>query len=401
MKILQINSVSGIGSTGRIVLDIHGALLENGQQSIVAYGRGEAGGCSASIKIGNKFDNYVHGAKTRVFDKHGLGSRRATRKFIEKIIGTNPDLIHLHNIHGYYINIKFLFNFLVEYGKPVVWTLHDCWSFTGHCAHFDYIGCERWKVQCHNCPQKREYPSSILFDNSSQNFELKKGLFNKVKKLTIVTPSSWLESLVKNSFLKESRTKVINNGIDLEAFKPTDSGFREKHGLLDTFIILGVANVWGERKGLEHFIELSRILDENCKIVLVGLTGRQIRSLPRNMVGIEKTTSTVELAEIYSAADIYVNPTLEDTFPTTNIESLACGTPVVTFNTGGSPESVPEDFGVVTTEKTAKGILQGIAEVQTSGKLKDRTAMLAFVRGTFSNYLMCGKYLDLYNETLN
>ena len=204
MKILMINSVCGFGSTGRIVLDLCSELEKDGFECAVAYGRGNASGNVKIIKIGNKFDNYVLGFKTRIFDKHGFSSTRATKKFIQNLKDYNPDIIHLHNLHGYYLNIETLFKYLKESNKKVIWTLHDCWAFTGHCSYFDYVGCSKWKIKCENCIQKNQYPESKIIDNSRWNYEKKKELFTSLKKenLQIVTPSVWLADLVKQSFLK-------------------------------------------------------------------------------------------------------------------------------------------------------------------------------------------------------
>ncbi|MBU3197732.1 glycosyltransferase [Clostridium estertheticum] len=360
MKVLQINSVCGYGSTGRIATDIYRILEEQGHECLIAYGRGTAHEGINSIKIGTKFDNYMHVAKTRLFDLHGFASRKATKEFIKKAKEYDPDVIHLHNIHGYYINIELLFNYLKETNKPVVWTLHDCWAFTGHCAYFDYVCCDKWKNGCDRCPQKSSYPQSLLKDNSKHNYANKKELFTGVKNVTIVTPSKWLSNLVKESFLKEYDVKVINNGIDLNVFNPKDKNiFRKKYNLEEKFIILGVASIWEERKGSRYFLEISKLIDKNSRIVLVGLNDKQLSTLPQNIIGIKRTNNIEELAEIYSAADVYVNPTLEDNFPTTNLEALACGTPVITFNTGGSVESVDESCGIV----VKKGNIEGLFEI--------------------------------------
>lgn len=346
MKVLQINSVCGIGSTGRIATDIHNVLIKKGYESYIAYGRGLPKNCDNVIKIGTSFDNYIHVFKTRLLDMHSFGSRKPTLKFIKRIIEIDPDLIHLHNIHGYYVNIEILFKYLMEANKPVVWTLHDCWSFTGHCCHFDYVSCDKWKVGCFNCPQTRVYPKSFLLDNSKRNYLLKKDFFTRINNLTIVTPSIWLSNLVNQSFLKKYPIHVINNGIDLTIFKPIQSDFRQKYNLAKKYIILGVANNWEDRKGLDFFLKLSNVLDEDDIIVLVGIDNKQRSKLPRNILGIEKTNSAYELAAIYSAADVFVNPTLEDNFPSVNLEALACGTPIITFDTGGCAETIDEYTGV-------------------------------------------------------
>lgn len=368
MKVLQINSVCGIGSTGRIATDIHNNLIEQGHESYIAYGRDLPINCDNTIKIGTKLDNYTHVIETRILDRHGLGSRRATLRLIDEIKELDPNIIHLHNIHGYYVNIQILFNYLKETNKPVVWTLHDCWSFTGHCSHFDLIGCNKWQTGCFDCPQKKSYPSSILIDNSRNNYRIKKELFTGLNNLTIVTPSEWLANLVMKSFLKEYPIKVINNGIDLEIFKPTKSNFREIYNIKNKFVILGVATAWGTSKGIDYFIKLSKLINEDEIIVMVGLKEKQIKELPGNIIGITRTNSAKELAEIYSAADVFINPTLSDTFPTTNLESLACGTPVITFNTGGSPESIDEDCGFVVEKENLEELLVKIRVVKEKGK---------------------------------
>lgn len=363
MKVLQINSVCGVGSTGRIATDLYKVLEEQGHECVIAYGRGTAPEGIKTIRIGTDFDNYMHVAKTRVFDKHGFGSTKATKEFIEKVKEYNPDVIHLHNIHGYYINIEILFNYLKETNKKVVWTLHDCWAFTGHCSHFDYIRCNKWKDKCEKCHQKKEYPSSILKDNSNWNYEKKKQLFTSVNNMTIVTPSKWLARLVEKSFLSKYPIKVINNGIDLNVFKPIKSDFREKYNLKDKTIVLGVASVWTEKKGFNYFIELANRLDDYFKIVMVGVTKKQKRMLPENILSITKTNNPKELAEIYSAADIFLNPTLEDNFPTTNIEALACGTLVITFNTGGSGECINKYTGKIVDLNEIKNLSNFIEEL--------------------------------------
>lgn len=394
MKVLQINSVCGTGSTGRIVVDLYKVLESQGHECKIAYGRGDAPNDVNTIKIGNKFDNYWHVFKTRVFDKHGFGSLNATKKFIKKIKEYNPDVIHLHNIHGYYINIEILFNFLKEFDKPVVWTLHDCWAFTGHCSYFDYIGCDRWKERCHSCPQKSTYPSSKFFDNSKFNYEKKKELFTSIKNMTIVTPSIWLGDLVKKSFLKIYDVKVINNGIDLKVFKPNEGNFRKKYKLEDKFIVLGVASVWSNRKGLKYFKDLSKNLEDDHKVVLVGINEKQKRLLPSNIITINRTNSTKELAEIYTAADIFVNPTLEEVLGMTNLEALACGTPVITFDTGGSTECIDNTCGFVVEKGDVNSICNIIENI-------DKYTLTKYCVQKAKNYNIIDKfneYIKLYCE---
>lgn len=398
MNILQINSVCGIGSTGRIATDLHSILLSQKHQSTIAYGRDEAKNCHHVIRIGSKIDNYLHVAKTRIFDKHGFGSTAATKKFIGKIIELNPDVIHLHNLHGYYLHIRLFFEYLKKANKPVIWTLHDCWAFTGHCSYFDFIGCDRWKIKCHDCPLKKEYPKSLFIDNSIENYNKKKELFTGVPSLTCVTPSKWLAELVKQSFLSEYSVKVINNGIDLTIFKPTSSNFRTKYSLKDEFILLGVASGFGERKGYSYFIELSKQLKPDEKIVLVGLSEKQIKHLPNEIIGIAKTNSTKELAEIYSAADVFINPTLEDNFPTTNLEALACGTPVITFNSGGSPECLDTCCGLIVERGDLQGLVTAIATVRRNSKEFYTKYCQKRARDIFDKNVNFSEYIELYEH---
>ena len=354
MKILQINSVCGRQSTGKIAASIKKELNRNGHTCVIAYGEENSIVDADDYHIGSEKDRYIHGVYTRMLDAHGFASQKATQRLIHFIENFKPDIIHLHNLHGYYLHVESLFRFLKAYKVPVVWTLHDCWPFTGHCTYFSFIGCEKWKEVCNNCPQHMEYPSSIL-DRSEKNFRLKKELFSEIENLTIVTPSYWLKSLVKQSFLQKHNCVVIPNGIDINVFRKRNSSLREKYRLEGKKIILGVASVWNTRKGLPYFCELAHILDDSYQIVLIGLSKKQIIELPKEILGISNTENQVQLAQWYSTADVFVNPTLEDNYPTTNIESIACDTPVITFDTGGSGESAAQ-YGTVLREKTAEAI---------------------------------------------
>ena len=347
MKVLFINSVCGIGSTGRICTDLAQEYEAHGHEVKIAYGRNAfvpEKYQKYAVRIGTDFDVKWHGVMSRLFDAHGLASKSATKNFLKWAEEYKPDLLWLHNIHGYYINYELLFEWIKSHPEmEVKWTLHDCWTFTGHCSHFTFVKCYKWKTHCENCPQKKRYPTSLFLDRCSQNFERKKQAFTGVKNMTLITPSKWLADLVKQSFLKEYPVVVRYNTIDANVFKPTPSDFREKYGLQNKKIVLGVASVWDERKGLDDFLWLADKLDDSYQIVLVGLSQKQLERLPKNVIGIASTNSPQELAEIYTAADVFVNPTYEDNYPTTNLEAQACGTPVITYRTGGSPESVPEE----------------------------------------------------------
>ena len=343
MKYLFVNSVAGFGSTGRIAAEKCRELMAQGNQCLLAYGRDKAN-CDdiPTIRIGTDRDYKLHGAMNRIFDNQGFGSKAATRAFLEQVCQYDPDVIWLHNIHGYYIHIGLLFDYLKKSGKKVIWTLHDCWTFTGHCAYFDFVGCDKWETGCHNCPQKGAYPASLLLDNSRKNYENKRALFTGVPNLTLITPSQWLAELVKKSFLKEYPVEVVYNTINTGVFKPTSGDFRRKYGLENRKIVLGVASVWEERKGLRDFVKLAEKLDDSFHIVLVGLTPELKKQLPEKILALPRTNSAVELAEIYSAADVFVNPTYEDNYPTVNLEARACGTRVISYDTGGSRETLSE-----------------------------------------------------------
>lgn len=348
MRILMINVVCGIRSTGRICTDLATELKNYGHEVKIAYGRENVPEQfqSFAIKIGTDVDVKIHGLKARLFDGCGFGSKKATEKFVEWIKEYNPDVIHLHNLHGYYINIEVLFSYLRTCGKKIIWTLHDCWAFTGHAAYCESVNCEKWKNGCYDCSKKFDYPASLI-DNCKKNWNMKKNIFIGIPNLQIVTPSQWLADILKNSFLSEYEVSVINNGIDTDVFKPTESDIKKKLGIKNKKIILGVAALWEQRKGLLDFYELAEKIDDNYKIVLVGLSKKQIKKLPNKIIGIGRTNSVQELAELYSSADFYVNPTYEDNYPTTNLEAIACGTQVITYDTGGSPESAGNNAIVV------------------------------------------------------
>lgn len=400
MNILQLNSVCGVGSTGRIVMDMHNVLKSKGYNSTVAYGRETLGGADKEIYIGNRIDKYLHVIYSRLLDAHGYGSFKATKNFIKKIGVLNPDIIHLHNIHGYYLNIEILFEYLVAANKPVVWTFHDCWPITGHCTYFDYIGCDKWKTGCYECPIKAEYPKSILLDASKENYRKKNDLFAGVKDLTIVTPSRWLSLLVEASFLKKYPIKIINNGIDLSVFNPVESDFRVRNNLFNRFIILGVSSIWGERKGLNYFVRLAKDLKPDQIIVLVGVSDKIKKELPEEIVCISKTNNTRELAEIYSAADVFVNPTLEDNFPTTNLEALACGTPIITFDSGGSAECVDERCGIVVRRGDYDALSSAVVTVQSRGKQFYASQCLSRAKRLYDKNDRFQEYVRLYESKM-
>ena len=345
-RLVQINSVCN-GSTGKIMGEIQRRANEYGYETLSIYGRRKPFKDLNCKKNGSGISTILHGGLTLLFNNHGMYSYFNTKKLVRRLREFKPDIIQLHNIHGYYLNYKLLFKYLKnEFKGKVFWTLHDCWAFTGHCPYFSNIKCTKWQTQCHDCPQIRIYPKSLIFDTSKKEYERKKECFNGIKNLTLITPSIWLSNIVKESFLKYP-VKVINNGIDLSIYKPTiDNKIKEKYHIPNNKI-LGVSSIWIKIKGIDIFMNLQKDIPENTIIVMVGLTKKQIAKLPSNIIGIERTDSQEELVKLYSAADVFANPTLEDNYPTVNLEAIACGTPVVTYNTGGCKEQIYKNTGFV------------------------------------------------------
>ena len=392
MKVLMINVVCGIRSTGRICTDLATALEAQGHEVKIAYGRENVPEQfqKYAVRIGSDLDVKLHGVKARLLDGAGFGSKRATKKFIEWVKEYDPDLIHLHNIHGYYINVEVLFSYLRECGKKVIWTLHDCWAFTGHTPYCDSVNCERWIQGCYECPLIKAYPSSFV-DKSKQNWKKKKEIFSGIKDLTIITPSEWLAGLVRKSFLAEYQVEVINNGIDTSQFYPIESDFRKRNDLEDKFVMLGVATSWDEMKGYSDYLKLSEMLGEAYKVVLVGLTKEQVEKLPKNVLGIERTANVQELAEIYTAADVFVNLSYCENYPTVNIEAMACGTPVLTYKTGGSPEIVRDYGGYVIKQGDIDAVEKKIRYIENNG-----IKLIQIDREKYDNKKVSDKYIKIY-----
>lgn len=394
MKILLINTVCGIKSTGRICTDIAKELYKQGNEVKIAYGRGEVPDefKKISYRIGTDTDVYIHAAKSRLFDSAGFESKRLTKKFIKWIEEYNPDIIHLHNLHGYYINIEILFRYLKESNKRIIWTLHDSWPFTGHTPYCDSIGCTKWVGGCYECPLTKEYPKSFI-DKSYSNWIKKKKVLTNVSNMTIVTPSKWLAECVKKSFLKSYPVLTINNGIDTEKFHYKSSNFKEDYSIKNKFMILGVASSWDKNKGFYDYIDLSKMLNDEYVIVLVGLTQKQISKLPKNIIGIERTNSVDELAEIYSEADVYLNLSYCENYPTVNIEALACGTPVITYDTGGSPEIVKKYGGIVIGKGDVQKSKMEIIDIKNGKKIKFHLNM-----NEIDKKRVVDNYLEIYSE---
>ncbi len=390
MKVVQINSVCGQGSTGRIAVELSRSLKDMGIENYILYGVGKSE-YPEGISFSDMYYVKMNVAMTRLFGKHGFYSHGATHKLIKHLKRIKPDVIHLHNIHGHYLNVRMLFWYIKKHNIKTIWTLHDCWSFTGHCSHFNFVGCEKWKTGCHNCEQLREYPVSLIFDRSRGGYKAKKEVFTGVRDMTIVTPSNWLGNLVSQSFLKDYKTVTVNNGIDLSVFKPCKSDIKERLGIGDKKMLIAVSGHFGERKGYKYYLDLAKRLPQEYVLVMVGVSEGQIKGLPENIIGITRTENQKELAELYTAADAMVNLTLEDTFPTVNIEAIACGTPVITWEIGGSPEIAGNECGKVEKALDLDGIYEAIMSVA-----KDEDNCVKRAKEKFDKSKMIETYMGLY-----
>lgn len=402
-KILQINSAANSASTGRIAEQIGLLAKADGCDSYIAYGRIANKSQSKLIRIGNNLSVRLHGIESLLFDNHGLSSSLATRQFINAIKEIGPDIIHLHNIHGYYLNYQLLFEFLSSMRIPVVWTLHDCWPFTGHCSYYSDIDCQKWQKQCGQCPKIHNYPKSLFWDRSERNYRIKKECFNSITNLTLVPVSHWLEDEVKKSFLAKHNVHCILNGIDIEQFKPKENldYVRDSYGLNGKKILLGVATAWGPRKGWADYIKLSGMLSKDYQIVMVGVTEKKAKELPSNILVIKRTESVDELAELYSVADVVLNLSDEESFGLTTAEGFACGTPSIVYNCTASPELITTETGFVLEKGDLEGVVKAIYAITTNGKehyagkCRERAVSLYDKNKNYS------QYIELYNELLN
>lgn len=397
MKIVSINSVVN-GSTGGVMLGVANAVRAAGGQAYTFSEKRMGQAAPAGHRFfGSRAENLLHRTTAAFTGISGTGSKLGTAALLRQIQKIQPDIIHLHNLHGWYVNLPMLFSFLKKSNTPVVWTLHDCWAFTAQCSHFTMEQCEKWKTGCHHCPRYRLYPYTFV-DKTAKMWPRKKAWLQNVPNLTLVTPSGWLKNLVSQSFLSGYPVRVIHNGISLNTFCPIGSNFRQKYGLQNKKIVLGVASAWSNRKGLDAFLSLAQQLDDSFKIVLVGAGNQNPTALPGNILWIKRTENATQLAEIYSAADVFFNPTREENYPTVNMEALACGTPVVTFNTGGCAEIVGNGVGSVVSTGNLSAAKQSILNLCGPGKISPQTCTEYAQR--FSGSQTLQEYCNLFQELL-
>lgn len=400
ISVLQINSVN-FGSTGNIMIQLNEKLIANGIISTVAYADSRSNrkkSIDNSLVIGSILERNLHLQMSFFTGYNGCYSKKGTKKFIEEIERINPDVIHLHNLHNCYINLEMLFKYIKENNKPTIWTLHDCWAFTGHCPYYSMAACNKWKTGCYECPIYKEYPESRV-DRSKEMYNLKKEWFTEINNLTIVTPSVWLANEVNQSFLSKYPIKVIHNGIDLDVFKPKSSNFRYEHNMEGKVILLGVAFPWSKRKGLDLFINLSKLLPDNYKIVLVGLSSEQIDKLPENILGLPKTNGQSQLAEVYSSADYFINPSQEETMGLVTIEALACGTPAIVSNLTAVPEMIDSSCGMVVKSYDADSFCKSIMTMFEANKFREEDCVKWAKK--FDKNMKYDEYIELYKEILN
>lgn len=399
-KLLQINPVVRLNtSTGRIMREIGELAMASGWDSYVAYSGARDGmpqHSSQLVPVGDKLDLAIHAAATRLFDAHGLASKRGTRQFIESIRAIDPDVIHIHNIHGYFLNYPLLFKYLRESGKPVVWTVHDCWLYTGHCYYYSAAHCNKWQTGCGHCPQKRAFPASWLFDRSARNLRDKQRAFGALENLTIVPVSEWIRREMASSILADKHFQVIHNGIDLETFRPEAAEAERK---AEGTQILGVASIWLEEKGWRDLMRLAGQLRSGEKLVLVGrTTEEQRRQLPAGVELIERTGNIGRLAALYARSTVFVNPTWQDNYPTVNLEAIACGTPVVTYRTGGSVESVADGTGFVVEQGDVEGMLARARELSAADRTATAARCRAWAEAHFRKEDCYQHYIRLYED---
>lgn len=402
MRVVQING-GAKGSTGKIMMGIAEVARAQGHEvmcaSPITTTNRDAGEDCGYYRIGTFNSRRANVALARITGFNGCFAWFETYKLLKKIDEFKPDIIHLHNLHDSYINLPMLFSYIKKHNVPTVWTLHDCWAFTGQCPYFTMVKCDKWKAGCYGCPQYKEYPAS-LYDNTKKMWQLKKKWFTGVKNMTIVTPSEWLAGLARESYLKQYPIEVINNGIDLNVFKPTHSNFRKQYGIPgDKYIVLGVSFAWGYRKGLDCFVEMAEKLGEQYQIVLVGTDDEIDKNLPHNIISIHRTQNQKELAEIYSAADVFVMPTREENYPTVNMEAIACGTPVVTFDTGGSPEMLDDKTGIVVEANDIEATKKAIKDICEKKRCNDEEYIVAYSKN-FDMKKRFAEYIELYANVL-
>lgn len=402
-KLVQFNPVANWGSTGRLAEDIGDVAMQSGWDSYIAFGRQFNPSTSQLLRVGGKLSVYSHTLYTRLFDRQGFGSYFATKSLLKKLDDISPDVFQFHNLHGNFLNLPLVLKYATKYDIPIVWSLHDCWSMTGHCSHFVRIGCEKWKTGCFNCPLKNEYPNSWLLDSSKRNYSEKKKLIEAIPRLTIVSGSKWLADIASASYFKGRKIVVIPDGIDTDIYQPRKNGneIRKRLGLEGKFVILATGTGWGEDKGLYDYGKLRKILPEEYAIVLVGMSPEWLAKVPEGVIGLPRTKTPVELSEYYSMADCVMSLSRMESFGLTPVEGYACGTPAIVYDTTALPELVTPETGFVAKFLDVEDVAKKVIELNRKGKdyYSDTCRKVALEK--YSREVCYGQYLELYNEMLN
>lgn len=405
-KLLQINVCNNVFSTGKIVSEIGELAINNGWSSYVAYGRGTKPDKNRQIKVGWSFGHVLHGLETRLFDNHAIGisSYIATNRLIRTIEKIRPDVIHLHVLSGYYINIRVLFKYLSKVDIPIVWTLHSCWEFTGHCTHYDYIKCQKWKTGCERCPLTKEYPESWFIDRSAKNYKGKKRIFNSLKNVILVPVSRWLSSQVEQSFLNRYPIQQIYNGVDINFFRPLTNieQIRQELNVSDKCMLIALASSWTPKKGIADYFELARKLDpQKYVLFMVGIENSKHGDIPEVIRALPVTKNRNQLLKLYNAADIVLNLSYEESFGLTTVEGLACGTPSIVYNCTASPELVSPETGFVVEPRNIHGLIDCISKIEENGKSYYSEACRKRAEEHFNKDKCFEKYIELYDSLIN
>jgi len=400
-KLLLIGSSLNYGSPGHICESIGFQAMEDGWTVYQAHGvRYSRPSKLITYQVCSRLGELRHAVNSYLFDSHGLSSKKETNKLVNWIESIEPDVINLHNLHGYYLNYEILFKFLSEYNKPIVWTMHDFWPITGHCVHFDYIGCNKWKTGCYNCPQYKSYPTSLFIDRSKQNYLRKLSCFTSVRNMTIISVSNWVGSIYRQSFLNKYPIKTIYNGINTSIFSYTESDLRSRLNIVDQFVLLGVASPWYKLKGYDDYMKLSQLLPDDCVIIMIGLDKKQISALPKNIIGIERIDNQAELAQFYSMADIVLNLSYQETFGMTTIEGMSCGTPSIVYDRTASPELVTTQTGKIVEAGNIVGLLNAILLIRDKKRSHYSAKCREWAKSQFDEYNQYKKYIELYNNLI-
>ena len=404
-NLLQINATCNWGSTGHIAEQIAAYAKTKGWGCYLAHGaRYINDSAMNTYMVGSKTDNLLHVAKSMLLGQHGLGSKSVTLEFVKYIDYIGPDVIHLHNIHGYYLNYQILFEYLKRSGVPVVWTFHDCWPMTGQCTHFVSVGCEKWKETngCHHCPLLGESYKTYV-DRSNKNWHLKKELFASLDNLIIVPVSHWLEGIVKESYFKNKHIQTIHNGVDTDVFVPLpDNSYSlEKYSLYDTQYVMGVSTDWSDKKGFSDYCKLSSQMPSGVKIVLLGLDEEKCRiALQYGIIGLKRTDNVDELVQLYNGASIIMSLSYEETFGLTTVEGFACGVPGIVYNATASPELVSPETGIVVEPGNLEEVVRAIRLILGKGKVYFSQACRERAVKLFNKDERYEEYVRLYEEVI-